>query len=379
MPPVPLKDVLLVGFGAVGAVYSYILKKSGLARVTAVARSNYDIVNSHGVTFHSKKYGDITGWKPDRLVKSVAEATDQSYSYVFVTTKAIPEVMKTSDILKPLFSTPYSDRYPQPTYVLVQNGLNVERDLHDALLKLGKGRPSIIGTALYIGTNLLAPNVVEHNHFDRLSLGIYRHQDYITAKNTPAEAELLQDIGNILKTGGTTVTIAPEIQRIKFKKNFWNVAFSSVSTLTGYRLPALWRPPPSDPSLSYEPYVSPATAELIEKYAVPSVKATLDELVTLGHAMGFPNSEDGVPSSYSEEAMASTKALHVDPLSTHTPSMLLDAQKGQPIEVEVIFGEVVRLAREFNVAVPRIETLYGQLLVVQNQILRKIESGRSSQ
>jgi ketopantoate reductase len=32
--------------------------------------------------------------------------------------------------------------------------------------------------------------------------------------------------------------------------------------------------------------------------------------------------------------------------------MLLDAQKSLPIEVEVIFGEVVRLAREFNVPVP---------------------------
>lgn len=138
-----------------------------------------------------------------------------------------------------------------------------------------------------------------------------------------------------------------------------------------YRLPALWRPPPSDPSISYEPYVSPVTAQLIEDYTLPSMKATLDELVALGQwriimyhfcllrywcetgrAMGFPDSKDGLPSSYSEDLLASTKALHVDPASTHTPSMLLDAQRDQPIEVEVIFGEVVRLAREFNVAVP---------------------------
>jgi len=377
MPPAPIKDILVVGFGAVGTVYSYILKKSGLARVTAVARSNYDVVNSEGVTFHSRKYGEITGWKPDRLVRSVAEAADKSYSYVFVTTKAVPEVTKTSDILRPLLSVPYADHHPQPAYVLVQNGLNVEHDLYDALLKLGKGSPSIISTALYIGANLLAPNVVEHNHFDHLSLGIYRHKDYSTMSNSPEEAKLLQELGDILKAGGTTVTIVPEIQRIKFKKNFWNVAFSSVSTLTGYRLPALWRAPPSDPLETYEPYVSPMTAKLIEEYTLPSIKATLDELVTLGRAMGFPDSEDGLSSSYSEEAVKSTKVLHVDPSSAHTPSMLLDAQKGLPIEVEVIFGEVVRLAQEFNVPVPRVETLYGQLLVVQNQILRKMESRRT--
>lgn len=49
-----------------------------------------------------------------------------------------------------------------------------------------------------------------------------------------------------------------------------------------YRLPALWRPPPSDPSVHYEPYVSPTTANLIEEYTLPSMKATLDELVALG-------------------------------------------------------------------------------------------------
>lgn len=68
--------------------------------------------------------------------------------------------------------------------------------------------------------------------------------------------------------------------------------------------------------------------------------------------MGFPDSQDGIPSSYSENLMALTRSQYVDPLNTHTPSMLLDAQKGMPIEVEVIFGEVVRTARELDVPVP---------------------------
>lgn len=56
------KDILLVGSGAVGAICKYsnapqkskptllldalVLKRSGLARVTAVARSNYDLIES---------------------------------------------------------------------------------------------------------------------------------------------------------------------------------------------------------------------------------------------------------------------------------------------------------------------------------------------
>jgi 2-dehydropantoate 2-reductase len=71
--------------------------------------------------------------------------------------------------------------------------------------------------------------------------------------------------------------------------------------------------------------------------------------------------------------------------------MLLDAKKGKPIEVEVILGEVVRMAKERGVPVPvsvtrsytrsklitsffkRVEMLYALLVVVQNQILRKLE------
>ncbi|TFK31810.1 ketopantoate reductase PanE/ApbA-domain-containing protein [Crucibulum laeve] len=370
------KDVLLVGFGAVGAIYSLILKRSGFAHVTAVARSNYDIVNAHGLQFRSGKYGTINGWKPDRLFKSVADAADRQYSYVVLTTKAIPEVATTPTILAPLLSPPYSDRYNQPTYILLQNGLNVERDLYNTLKNLKKGPPSIVSTSLYIGTNLVQPNVVEHSNFDRLSLGVYRHGDFTTTTNTNEEAALLDDIGGILKAGGSTITIVPEIQRMKFSKNFWNVAFSSITTLSGYPLPSIFRKPPKDSSVPYAPYVSPTTAELINTYTIPNIRAILIELLTLGHAMGFPDSLDGLPSSVVDTVLNNTRGLHETPESTHIPSMLLDTQKGQPIEVEVIIGEVVRLAKEFKVDIPRVEMLYAVLLVVQNQILRKCEAGK---
>ncbi|KAF8960910.1 ketopantoate reductase PanE/ApbA C terminal-domain-containing protein [Flammula alnicola] len=359
----PMKDVLLVGFGAVGAIYSLILKRSGLARVTVVARSNYNIVNSEGIHFQSQKFGEIKGWRPDRLCKSVADAADRPYSYVVVATKAIPEVIKTSKILAPLLSAEYSAQFPQPTYVLVQNGLNVEADLYNAIKALGKGDPSIISTALWIFTNLLVPNVVEHNNYDRLVLGVYRPEDYTTMVNSLEESSLLKDFGNILEAGGATITI--------------NVALSSLTTLTQYTLPPIFRAPPANASVSYKPFVLPTTAELISTYTIPAIKATLEELLALGRALGFPDSADGLPSSLVTYVLEGTRAIHAEADSTHAPSMLLDAQKGQPIEVEVILGEVVRMAKAHNVDIPRIETLYALLLVVQNQILRTIETGET--
>ena len=38
---------------------------------------------------------------------------------------------------------------------------------------------------------------------------------------TDEEIALLEDIGGMLKDGGSDVTLVPEIQRHRFKKNFW--------------------------------------------------------------------------------------------------------------------------------------------------------------
>ncbi|PPR00951.1 hypothetical protein CVT24_000258 [Panaeolus cyanescens] len=309
------------------------------------------------------------------VCRSVEEAADQRYDYVVLTTKAIPEVVKTSKIFEPLLRKGYNEHFKQPTYVIMQNGLNVEVDLYNAIKALNKGEPKIISTAVYIGANMLEANLVEHNDFDRVFLGVYRHNDRLTSTNTPEELELLNGFSKLIESGGSTVAIVPEIQRVKFAKNFWNVAFSGMATLTQYTLPAIFRAPPDGTGESYSPYVCPDTAELIETYTIPLIKGIFEELITLARALGFPDApgNEGISADTGTRILEGTKALHLRADSTHVPSMLLDLQKGLPIEVEVIVGEVVRMAKEVNVEVPRVETLYGLLLVVQNQILRKMK------
>lgn len=76
-------DVLVIGLGAVGSAYSYLLEKvssstlfracrtdqmkAGKARVTAVARSNYDLLADGKVTLVADGHdANIKGWKPYR-------------------------------------------------------------------------------------------------------------------------------------------------------------------------------------------------------------------------------------------------------------------------------------------------------------------------
>jgi 2-dehydropantoate 2-reductase len=85
----------------------------------------------------------------------------------------------------------------------------------------------------------------------------------------------------MIEKGGSTAKIVPEIQRLKFTKNLWNLAFSAISTLTGYSLPAIFRAPPQNGE-AYEPYVSDTTRKHIDEYTIPVIRAILEEALTLG-------------------------------------------------------------------------------------------------
>jgi ketopantoate reductase len=58
------KSVLIVGGGAVGAIAAVNLEVGGLATVTIVLRSNYNVVKDNGYTIESCDHGKLNGWKP---------------------------------------------------------------------------------------------------------------------------------------------------------------------------------------------------------------------------------------------------------------------------------------------------------------------------
>lgn len=100
-------------------------------------------------------------------------ACDQRFDYVFLCAKSIPEVANNLRILEPLVNAYHTSS--QPTYVILQNGLGVERDLYYALKEKSQGSqmtrdgqevtdrgPLVISGALYIMANVLENGDVIH-------------------------------------------------------------------------------------------------------------------------------------------------------------------------------------------------------------------------
>lgn len=76
-------EVLLIGFGAVGALYAFVLQRGG-ARITAVCRSNYETVKEKGINVISEKYGSHMNWRPDQVVRSPEEVKDTKFDCMYI-------------------------------------------------------------------------------------------------------------------------------------------------------------------------------------------------------------------------------------------------------------------------------------------------------
>lgn len=60
----PKDRVLLIGSGGIGTIAALNLEIGGLAEVTSVLRSNFQVVRSKGFTIRSCQHGDIHSWRP---------------------------------------------------------------------------------------------------------------------------------------------------------------------------------------------------------------------------------------------------------------------------------------------------------------------------
>ncbi|KAG9015769.1 hypothetical protein FRB93_012334 [Tulasnella sp. JGI-2019a] len=343
-----MDDVLLVGYGAVGVIYAYIIQHSGHARVTVVARSNYEAAKNGQIVINSDTLGKIIDFKPYRVVASVDEAADRPYKYVVVCTKAMPDVLPTSKLLAPLLAPSYT--HPQPTYVLIQNGLGVEKDLYAKLLECEPSvAPQIITCAVFIVTQMNGNVVNNLNVVPRLEIGIYAPAGGADPTSTHTASNMTEFI-TMLEAGGSAAVVVPNVQAAKFNKNLLNVVIGIASGLT--RVPV--------------PFYLVTPEAWAKSY--PFLLAIGTEVISVGRALGF--SEKDLPSSKAQDTLDFLRSLNKDPNANIKPSLLMDIEAGRSFELEVILGDIVRAGQSLGVPIPLLGASYTMLSITQAYILR---------
>jgi 2-dehydropantoate 2-reductase len=275
-------------------------------------------------------------------------ARQHGWDYVVVTTKALPDVVDDSVTIEPVV------RDRKTCVVLIQNGFGVEAP-HRARFPYN---PIISGVTV-ISAELINPGTVRQNRWTRLSIGPY--SDGGTGTRT-AQMEDLQRYGArcvdelvyiLTEYGGLRDAEAYDeigLQTVRWHKLCINSAMNPSSILSGGIGNADMV---LDPDLRHH------------------LKSCMEEIFSAAPAvLGRPLPEK---LARPEEILVSTERN-----KGSKPSMLLDWEAGKPLELEVILGNPVRIAREKGYEMSRLQSLYALLRSAQERRrLRKVESHNS--
>lgn len=211
--------ILVLGFGALGALYSFILSKGG-ARVYAVARSNAEVVKRDGIEIKSQKFGHHSAFRPLDVFSSAEEARTkvENYDYVLCTVKICPEQRATGRWIKEFLPSGKDKLRPElPTVVFVENGIGIEEEPYETLCQGDEPVAStIITCCAWLGANLVNQGkTVDHGPLERLDMGLYPFRERGEDDESPQSWRVtkLHAFAECFKAGGGgSVVIVGDIQ-----------------------------------------------------------------------------------------------------------------------------------------------------------------------
>lgn len=304
--------IAIVGAGGVGAYFGVLLAEHS-HQITLIDRGEHvRALARDGVRISSRARGELHA----KLPATADPATVGPVDLVLYCVKtyhndvAIPS-------MQPLVG-------PETSILTLQNGVgNVEQ------LAAAYGAEAVLGAALTGGGTRVAPGKIEHVlpvESETLDLGALD-----PAATGAAEAALA-----VLQPTGLTVRLVSDIQRTLWIKVLAMASLASVGCLTRVGT-AEWRDHPGTRGLY---------AELVQEAALVGRAEGLDiDDETVTQMLGQPD--------------------RLGP--AHRTSMAADLERGVPMEIEAVQGEVVHRAAKHDLRVPAFETSYAVLQLLNSR------------
>lgn len=307
----------MIGTGGVGTIVAYGLKYTGKTTVSVVVRSDYPRVKEAGWEINSCDYGKVENWKPDHIYPTVeAASANGDYDYVVITTKNLPDIVKPEEVAAPVI-TP-----GKTTIVLIQNGFDL-------------GRPFI---AKYPNNFYLSgvSHIGSHNHNGVISQ-TQNDKCLISYFSNPTfskeeQEEKAKEFVSLYSNDRNTISYFPDVKWYRYRKLVYNATLNTACALTRV----------DTGRLEY--------SGALEAVSVPAMR----EVIKVAKADGVELPADVINS-----------VVHSDDGDYFKPSMLVDVEKGNPIELEVILGNLLIVANELNVETPTLTVLYNLLKATQ--------------
>lgn len=301
--------ILLYGTGAVGSLYGGKLAQAG-ALVSAVCRSDYKEVSAGGI-FIKSIYGDYH-FIPEYVVKSGSEYRFRP-DFVIVATKVLPEIDVTEMIRDSV--------YPGTSIVLLQNGIDIERDVAENF----KNNEIISGLA-FVCAARTAYGKVDHADYGRLVLGRY----------PSGISDNVKLLAGMFRDAGVPAEADADVIAARWRKLLWNAPFNPLSVLCG----------------------GADTSQMMKDENVRKLaESIMYEVWQVAAADGHPLAEEFI-----RKNIADTERM-----KPYKTSMLLDYESRRPMEIEAILGNAIRIADSKHIPVPHMKTIYALLGILNKK------------
>jgi 2-dehydropantoate 2-reductase len=310
----------VAGAGAIGAYIGAKMARAGFD-VTLFARGAHcRAMLEHGVRVLSSE-GDFEAHP--RVVDSLAAAGPADVVFLAVKAHSLPA-------LAPQLSLLFG---PETTVVSMQNGIpwwyftgneRLEKLDPAGVVSAAIESRRVIGSIVYLSTEIAEPGVIRHNESTRITLG----------EPDGTRSDRCRAISEALSRSGLRAPITTHIRQEIWVKLMGNIAFNPISALTGATLVAIAR--------------DPDTSQL--------VRGIMAETEALAANLGIE-----MPISIDQRIAGAEK------VGEHKTSMLQDLEAGRPLELDAIAGAALELAERLGVPMPHTRAVYACTKLLEKQ------------
>jgi 2-dehydropantoate 2-reductase len=315
--PTPPK-ILIFGAGSIGGVHIHQFQRAG-CHVTAICRTNYTAVSSHGFKLYSKRFGNVT-YRPDAVVQSASECSNETFNFIFISSKSFPgSTPSLPDMIRPVLAS-----RPDTAIILAQNGIGIEDEVHAAY-----PHNPLLSCVVYMPATQTAPGILHYGEMlNNLEIGTF------PSTAPPPHKAAAERLADLVRAGGGEAVVYDDIQVPRWSKIIVNASWNPICALSLCT--------DADFLTSSSPY------------AMELVWGVMMEIVNLAQVLKIPGIDEGAAKWQLQRAKD-----RVRDRAGREMSMLQDVKAGRMFEVEAIVGNTVRLGREHGVRMVLLEAVYA--------------------
>ena len=174
----------------------------------------------------------------------------------------------------------------------------------------------VVGSIVYLATEIVEPGVVRHIEGNRISLG----------EPDGTKSERIRLIADTLIKAGFKCPVTARLRNEIWLKILGNVAFNPISALTRATIVQIAR----DPDV------------------LPLVRNIMTEVEAVANKLGIE-----LPVSVEKRIAGAEK------VGEHKTSMLQDLEAGRPLELEEVVGAVLEIGERLGVSMPNTQAVYA--------------------